>query len=260
LKTEENMAPEDKALLIQLFDMYSLSYAQDAEAHETRLAWGFAPVMRPCVNTNGIIFFVTTDTIRNKRRYTLRIALINSEGHVFEFSTIGRVQIGMYDTRAKAERGYNGLTTAFTRYTYSVEKGVTMGIGIKPGETTTETAPVNPQTAKEAKPKRNWITHPPVTQEDIDELIALGKRPPGYKLEDEPRLYRPKCQFLAPKGQECAAKALVKVKQGEFTYIGEVCEYLDRLQVLEQPPELEELFKAYFLRETGKELSEFIEV
>jgi hypothetical protein len=52
----------------------------------------------------------------------------------------------------------------------------------------------------------------------------------------------------------------VKVKQGEFTYIGEVCEYLDRLQVLEQPPELEELFKAYFLRETGKELSEFIEV
>jgi hypothetical protein len=156
----------------------------------------------------------------------------------------------MYATRKQCERGYMAAMNPYSRFTYSVEKGVTIGMSVEAINTAPASAPVmkaDPNAGKR-----------PATAADLERLKAEGKVPQHIYLANDPRFV--KYQFLSPGGQKIAAQAIIKIKDGSFTYIGEVMEFLDRNKIEEQPPKLEEMFKEYFLRREGRELSEFIEI
>jgi hypothetical protein len=226
-----------------VFDYFSAVHPEQIEKYKSRLAWGFDLKTVECANLGGLLFFATTDAVNGKRSYTIRCAALLENMTIASFHLPEGHKVGAFPTRAKAESAYKRTTSEFIRYVFDGENIKTL-VGLGPAPQLPESMrPERPKKPSEMTPEERWK--------------ETMRQNPDLRPVNDPR--DRKYQFLSIGGKERAAKAVVKVKQGEFTHIGEVCEYLDRLQVKEQPPELEDLFKNYFFHQTGKELSEFIE-
>jgi hypothetical protein len=233
------MTPEEnRAFALTMFDHFVAMYPADIRKHKTRLAWGFACVTVPCAGAGGLIFFVTKDETDGVRGYTLRAALLNAEMQIADFVLIKDYKVAAYQLRKRMERVYRGATNGLTGYIWNGKEVAIL----------TTMAPTVPEALMPKPAEKKTFS--------IQETAAK-LRAEGHHIQDAAMHT---WQFASPGGMRKAEEAIVKVKDGSFSYIGEVMEWFDRQKIEEQPPVLETLFKEYFLRRTGEELSKYIEV
>jgi len=232
---------------LMIFEHFAMASKGEAEKYKSRLAWGFKPEIRECLNTDGVYVFCTTEEVEGKRAYSIRFGIVKGHG-IVSFHLPKDAKPGHYDTRRRAERGWRLFTSPTMPLAYDGEF-ISMNIE----------GAVSPLPASQ-KPKANETEIERIERETGRKLSPMEKfriKNPGVEIHPAGTNQREAGRFPYNhiKARPIVAEAVLKVKDGTFTYIGEVMEFCERKGM---DGYTEDNFKLAFRMQTkGEEVSKY---
>lgn len=232
------MGVPERSFTAILYETFCMHKPEEAKRYKTRFAWGFKPEPRSCLNTNGILVFVTTDEVEGERNYTVRFGLLDENSAIESFHTLKDSKPGTYSSRRRAERAFRLFTSAVNRMAFDgTDLYLPTGGPIAPLP-----VPERLIVKKETMIEKHNREHP-------DRPIIPGHL--GITDQRTSKRFPYNHDRARPIVQEC----VIKVKDGTFSHIGEVMEYCDRKGMDEYKEN--DFAAAFFLLSGGERLSKY---